>query len=357
MANGSTSCVPTARGYGSVALHPVVTTSFWQVNCPPWTGGTWKWRGMPSGSWDALPVMINAVALVVSYFSGPMLNFGDFSRYGESFDAVKRGNFWGLPVNFLGFSLLTVVTASATVPVFGHLITDPVETVSRIDSTFAVVLGAFTFMTATIGINIVANFVSPAFDFSNVSPRRISWRMGGMIAAVGSIFITPWNLYNNPEVIHYTIDVLGASNGLGRTAVDINQGTVRSVRVAQDAERTRLLALAVKRRPVRRAQHRAELRLEARPAGIEHEVAGDQVRRRRAQVGLDQRQPPAGPGPRAERARQQARDLWPMPDAGGLDQLGLEVLDGDVNHGLGFLGPVCGSLREIGSNTGETRPA
>ena len=172
------------------------------------TLGTVKYTG-----WDALPVMINAIALVVSYFSGPMLNFGDFSRYGSSFAAVKRGNFWGLPVNFLGFSLLTVITTSATLPVFGHLITDPVETVSRIDSTFAVVLGAFTFMTATIGINIVANFVSPAFDFSNVAPKLISWRMGGMIAAVGSVFITPWNLYNNPAVIHYTLDLLGAFIG------------------------------------------------------------------------------------------------------------------------------------------------
>jgi nucleobase:cation symporter-1, NCS1 family len=163
--------------------------------------------------WDAAPVMLNAIALVVSYFSGPMLNFGDFSRYGRSFEAVKTGNFWGLPVNFLGFSLLTVITTSATLPVFGQLITDPVETVSRIDSTFAVVLGALTFMTATIGINIVANFVSPAFDFSNVAPRLISWRMGGMIAAVGSVFITPWNLYNNPAIIHYTLDILGAFIG------------------------------------------------------------------------------------------------------------------------------------------------
>ena len=69
---------------------------------------------------------------------------------------------------------------------------------------FAVVLGALTFMIATVGINIVANFVSPAFDFSNVSPQKISWRMGGMIAAVGSVLLTPWNLYSSPEVIHYT---------------------------------------------------------------------------------------------------------------------------------------------------------
>ena len=59
---------------------------------------------------DAVPVMLGAIALVVSYFSGPMLNFGDFSRYGKSFAAVKKGNFLGLPLNFLVFSVLVVVT-------------------------------------------------------------------------------------------------------------------------------------------------------------------------------------------------------------------------------------------------------
>jgi nucleobase:cation symporter-1, NCS1 family len=163
--------------------------------------------------WAVVPVMLTAIALVVSYFSGPMLNYGDFTRYGRSFADVKKGNFLGLPVNFLVFALLVVVTAAATQPVFGELITDPVETVARLDSTFAVVLGALTFMIATVGINIVANFVSPAFDFSNVNPQKISWRMGGMIAAVGSVLLTPWNLYSSPEVIHYTLDTLGAFIG------------------------------------------------------------------------------------------------------------------------------------------------
>ena len=84
---------------------------------------------------------------------------------------------------------------------------------ARIDSVTAIVLGALTFSIATIGINIVANFISPAFDFSNVSPQKISWRMGGMIAAVGSVLLTPWNLYSNPEVIHYTLETLGAFIG------------------------------------------------------------------------------------------------------------------------------------------------
>lgn len=162
---------------------------------------------------ESLGMMLTAIALVVSYFSGPMLNFGDFSRYGKTMGEVRRGNFWGLPVNFLAFSVVTVITVSGTIPVFGHMITDPIETVSRIDNTLAAVLGAFTFVTATIGINIVANFVSPAFDFSNVAPKHISFRTGGFIAAVASVFITPWNLFNSPDVIHYTLDMLAAFIG------------------------------------------------------------------------------------------------------------------------------------------------
>jgi NCS1 family nucleobase:cation symporter-1 len=161
----------------------------------------------------SIPVMLSAIALVVSYFSGPMLNFGDFARYGKSFAAVKRGNLLGLPVNFLFFSILTVITASATVPVFGKLITDPIHTVESIDTTFAILLGGLTFVIATIGINIVANFISPAFDFSNVSPQKITWRAGGMIAAVGSVILTPWNWYSNPDAIHYTLGLLGALIG------------------------------------------------------------------------------------------------------------------------------------------------
>jgi NCS1 family nucleobase:cation symporter-1 len=191
----------------------MIALAAWLVHKAGWNNINLTLSFLKYEGWDAVPVVLGGIALVVSYFSGPMLNFGDFSRYGKDFTSVKRGNFWGLPVNFLGFALLTVITTSATLPVFGEMISDPVAVVARIDNITAVVLGALTFMIATIGINIVANFVSPAFDFSNVAPQHISWRTGGMIAAVASIFITPWNLYNNPAVIHYTIDVLGAFIG------------------------------------------------------------------------------------------------------------------------------------------------
>ncbi|NVN38052.1 NCS1 family nucleobase:cation symporter-1 [Komagataeibacter swingsii] len=172
---------------------------------------------IPGVTYHTIPAriigMMNAIALVTSYFAPIALNFGDFSRYGVSMSAIRRGNLWGLPVNFMGFSLLTLVTIVLTQPVFGRIILDPVETVAQIDSPLAVIVGVLTFVMATAGINIAANFVSAAFDFSNLAPHRISWRSGGMVAAAGAVIMTPWNLYARPELIHLTLDVLATFIG------------------------------------------------------------------------------------------------------------------------------------------------
>mgnify|MGYP000383183146 CR=1 FL=1 len=157
--------------------------------------------------------MITASALVVSYFSGPLLNFGDFARYGKSNRHVQRGNFWGLPINFLMFSLVAVMIVSGAHSLYGRMITNPMEILDQIDSKIAVAIGLLTMIIATIGINIVANFVSPAFDFSNCAPQKISFRTGGLIAAVGSVLLTPWNLFNSPALIHYTLDILSVFVG------------------------------------------------------------------------------------------------------------------------------------------------
>ncbi len=116
--------------------------------------------------------MITATALVVSYFSGPLLNFGDFSRYGKSMGEIRRGNRWGLPFNFLLFSVVTVVIVSGTQSLFGKMITDPIETVSRVGNDLAVAIGLLTMITATIGINIVANFVSLGLRFFQLRPAE-----------------------------------------------------------------------------------------------------------------------------------------------------------------------------------------
>jgi NCS1 family nucleobase:cation symporter-1 len=47
---------------------------------------------------------------------------------------------------------------------------------------------------ATLTTNIAANIVAPANSFANLSPERITFRLGGLAAGVLGILIVPWKL-------------------------------------------------------------------------------------------------------------------------------------------------------------------
>lgn len=154
--------------------------------------------------------MINALLLVVSYFAALLLNFGDFSRFGKSEQQMKVGNFLGLPVNFLVFSIIVVVVTAGSISVFGEMIMDPVEIVARIDNKVAVFIGSITFIIATMGINIVANFVSPAYDLANLFPRHVDFKRGGLITSILAVLVCPWIFVDSPHAITIFVSVFGA---------------------------------------------------------------------------------------------------------------------------------------------------
>jgi NCS1 family nucleobase:cation symporter-1 len=126
---------------------------------------------------------------------------------------VTLANFWGLSVNFIAFSVVSVVVTGGSLAIFGEYIFDPVELVAKIDNTVAILLGAVTFVVATIGINVVANFVSPAYDLANAAPKHISFRRGGIITSILSVMILPWNVYANPIAVNYFLGGLAAFLG------------------------------------------------------------------------------------------------------------------------------------------------
>lgn len=164
-------------------------------------------------SGETVHEFLAAIGLTVAYFSTLMLNFCDFSRFAPSKRAVTVGNFWGLPINFIAFSVVSVVVTGGTFAIYGTYIFDPVDLVGRIDNTAAVLLGAITFTVATIGINIVANFVSPAYDMANVAPKHINFTRGGIITAILSVVVLPWKVFANPVAVNYFLGGLGAFLG------------------------------------------------------------------------------------------------------------------------------------------------
>ena len=68
---------------------------------------------------------------------------------------------------------------------------------ARLDNPLAVVVAMLALLMATLNVNVAANVVSPANDFSNLWPRRISFRTGGLITCVIGIAMQPWKLLAN----------------------------------------------------------------------------------------------------------------------------------------------------------------
>src|ERR1700684_43427 len=162
---------------------------------------------------SAVGHMANAAMLIVAYFAALLLNFGDFSRFAHDEKTMKAGNFLGLPVNFIVFAIITVIVTAGTVKVFGEAIMDPVAIVERIGNPWVVALGSITFIVATMGINIVANFVSPAYDISNLYPERINFRLGGLITSILSVLVCPWLFVSSPQAITIFVSIFGAILG------------------------------------------------------------------------------------------------------------------------------------------------
>lgn len=66
---------------------------------------------------------------------------------------------------------------------------------------------------ATMGINIVANFVSPAYDIANRAPEKINFRMGGLITSILSVVVCPWLFVSSPQAITVFVSIFGVVLG------------------------------------------------------------------------------------------------------------------------------------------------
>src|SRR5437899_307667 len=131
---------------------------------------------------------------VVGFWATVSLNIPDFTRYARSQRDQMIGQALGLPATMTFYSFIGIAVTSATLIIFGQALWDPVAVLSRLGNPFAVVIAMLALLIATLNVNVAANVVSPANDFSNLSPRRISFRTGGLITCLVGIIMQPWKL-------------------------------------------------------------------------------------------------------------------------------------------------------------------
>lgn len=141
-----------------------------------------------------LGVFIPGLTAMVGFWATLSLNIPDFTRYARSQKDQMVGQALGLPGTMVLFSFIGVAVTSATPIIFGEVIWDPVKLLGKVGGAFVTLVAMLSLSIATLSTNLAANVVSPANDFSNLSPRRISYKMGGIITAVIGGIIFPWKL-------------------------------------------------------------------------------------------------------------------------------------------------------------------
>ena len=154
--------------------------------------------GERSGGFEGLGsfgAFLAVFSIMVGYFAAVVVNFGDFARFVKNEDEMKKGNLYGLVGNVILFSFITLMITGGTIALFGELIAQPTDMVAKIDNTLLTIVAAFAFFAATVGINMVANFIPPAYDLANLMPSKINFRMGGLITAgfgfvIGALWVS-----------------------------------------------------------------------------------------------------------------------------------------------------------------------
>jgi NCS1 family nucleobase:cation symporter-1 len=131
---------------------------------------------------------------MVGYWATLSLNIPDFTRYAKSQESQILGQAFGLPVAMALYSFIGIACTSASTVVFGEPIWSPITLLGRFHQPLVAFLALISILIATLNVNIGANVVSPSNDFSNLAPKLISFRTGGLITGFLGLAMMPWKL-------------------------------------------------------------------------------------------------------------------------------------------------------------------
>jgi nucleobase:cation symporter-1, NCS1 family len=146
-----------------------------------------------------LHVFFPSLTAMVGYWATLALNIPDFTRYSRSQSAQSWGQAFGLPVAMMLYTFVGIAVTSASAVLFGHAVWNPIELIGLFHQPVVAFIGLIAILVATLNVNIGANVVSPSNDFSNLYPRLISFRTGGLITGFLGLAMCPWKLLATPD--------------------------------------------------------------------------------------------------------------------------------------------------------------
>ncbi|MBL8510427.1 MAG: NCS1 family nucleobase:cation symporter-1 [Betaproteobacteria bacterium] len=170
--------------------------------------------GKKAGQFGA--VFWPSLTAMVGFWATLALNIPDFTRFAKSQRDQVVGQTLGLPAPMGLLAMMAVFVTSATVVIYGKALWDPVDLASRMTGA-AVLIALIVLLIDTVSVNLAANLVGPAYDFSALSPGRISYKTGGYITASIAIVMMPWKVLESTQGYIFTW-LIGYSALLGPVA-------------------------------------------------------------------------------------------------------------------------------------------
>jgi len=146
-----------------------------------------------------LAVFFPSLTAMVGYWATLALNIPDFTRYSKSQHAQAYGQAFGLPIAMTLYTFVGISVTSASTVLFGRPIWNPIELIGAFHQPVVAFIALIAILIATLNVNIGANVVSPSNDFSNLYPRLISFRTGGLITGFLGLAMCPWKLLATPD--------------------------------------------------------------------------------------------------------------------------------------------------------------
>lgn len=161
---------------------------------------------VPGGAKEGMfwKIFFPSLTGMIGFWATLSLNIPDFTRYAKSQRDQVIGQAIGLPTTMALYSFIGVAVTSATIVIYGSPVWDPVVLITKFKNPFVLGVSLFALCLATLATNLAANVVSPANDFANLMPSRISFRTGGLITGIIGVIIQPWKLVADPTGYIFT---------------------------------------------------------------------------------------------------------------------------------------------------------
>ncbi|KAE9367041.1 NCS1 nucleoside transporter family [Stipitochalara longipes BDJ] len=180
-----------------------LATMGWCIHKAGGSGDIFSLKPKVSGSTKAY-LWLSCMSSVTGSWSTLACNIPDFSRYART----TRGQYIQLPILpalFTACAVIGIVTTSATGVIYGKLLWNPLDIISKWlemghGGRAAAFFAATSWYIAQVGTNITANSISAANDLTVLFPRFVNIKRGCIIAAiVGGWVIVPWKILSSAE--------------------------------------------------------------------------------------------------------------------------------------------------------------